>query len=168
MIKNPGSSSQKKTPIEMKTASQGMGKLSKLANRTVPASTPPTPWTPRAGPALLQWFMPWKLFLKCGFSLAKRAYSPVLQFSAHCSTAGQKSRRERRTQNCPKYTNWPGMSYWWSNPWNERPQLLGLPKAARLTDWLTDWLTDGPTVLDVGTNACHLPEKKLSSPGPQL
>jgi len=52
--KEPREQQPKKTPIEMKTASQGMGKLSKLANRTVPASTPPTPWTPRTGPALLQ------------------------------------------------------------------------------------------------------------------
>lgn len=143
MIKNQ-QKPEKTAHSQMKTAPErgrAKGKLLKPANRTVPA----------AAATRSSWLLEHSSDLcpgNCFWNVASDSPGESL-FPAHCSTAaGQKSRRERRTtnaerrtQNCPKYTNWPGMSYWWSRPWNERPQLLASPKTPQLTGWQTDWPT---------------------------
>lgn len=105
-------------------------------------SVPDLFWTPGA----LGWFMPWKLFLKCGFSLGL--------FSAHCPNVGQKSRRglqrerelERKTPNT-KLSRvyklaWHELLMIWAMKWTTAAPPASAPAPPTLTGKLTNQLAD--------------------------
>lgn len=123
-------------------------------------------------PGALQWFMPWKLFLKCGFRLARR--EPIPRSLLH----GCWPKVKKGTPNDECRTTNTKLSKVYKLAWHELlmiPAVKWTTAAPRQpkdspTNWLTDWLANWLSVLDVGTNVCHLPEKKLGltrSPAPK-